>query len=192
MAWQGLTSSGNEMHSLFPKEVWPCQDFPWLLQGMKQAVLSLKKSLAWHGPDSLQGINCAVYSRKKSGRVRLCPNFSGNEPRSFFLWKSQAWGNIGNYSDRANCTGQPSCSSIFWNSCLQNMRNLDNVRKCDFDFPTFDEALRRRLRMSGSEHVCGLLPDQSHNALGHCLNDSNRKWYFRHSKLNQVNMLFGK
>ena len=97
LQWPGTAwlSSGNELHSSSPEEVRPCQALPWFLQGMNQAVLSLKKSLGLTRPWLLQGMNCTVHSLRKSGRVRPCHEFFREWPHTFLSLKNR---------DLANCT----------------------------------------------------------------------------------------
>ena len=90
--WHGLSSSGNELCSSFPEEVRPCQALPWLLQGMNNTVLSLKKSRAIKWPDwFLQGRNYTVYSLKKSGHVRPCHEFFREWTIQFFPGKKSGF-----------------------------------------------------------------------------------------------------
>ncbi len=73
----GLASSWNEQ--FIPWRGHAGQTVPWLLQGMKCEVHSLKKSrhrLTWpYKAWLLRGMNCRVHSPKNSGLFRLCSDF---------------------------------------------------------------------------------------------------------------------
>ena len=131
---------------------WP--DTAWLLRGMNYIVHSLKKSgrarpltSLGNEPKSsfpkevtrpnmalvLQGMNYAVHSLKKSGHVRPCHEFIVRDwTTQFFPWKSQIWGNIGNYSDHANRAVLVSLTLLVFSTIFNSDLQKTHLMACRY------------------------------------------------------------